>query len=102
MERIKVPHSLGPWKIDSRIKSGISDATGQKHVAMVNWFNCADDESRRIIKEEHEANTRLIAAAPELLEELLYRYEQTKCGCGSPGCKRCKDDAQTEKVLRKV
>ena len=51
---------------------------------------------------EARANAHLIAAAPELLEELQYRYEQDKCGCCHPVCKFCEDDRQTLKVLRKA
>lgn len=35
----------------------------------------------------------------ELLVELQDRYQQTKCGCGHPACKRCRDDKLTESVL---
>ena len=35
----------------------------------------------------------------ELLIELQDRYQQTRCGCGHPGCKRCREDAITEAVL---
>ena len=52
--------------------------------------------------DEQSANTRLIAAAPELLEELQYRYEQNRCGCGHPVCKFCEDDRHTLEVLRKA
>jgi len=49
-----------------------------------------------------EANANLIAAAPELLEDLESRYAQTKCGCGHPACNRCEDDRETERVLLKA
>ncbi len=35
----------------------------------------------------------------ELLVELQDRYQQTRCGCGHPGCKRCREDKLTESVL---
>ena len=35
----------------------------------------------------------------ELLIELQDRYQQTRCGCGHPYCKQCRDDALTEAVL---
>ena len=48
------------------------------------------------------ANAHLIAAAPELYDELLDRYTQTKCGCAHPACRRCADDNDTEHVLAKA
>ena len=51
---------------------------------------------------EAEANAKLIAAAPELLEDLESRYIQTKCGCGHPACNRCEDDRETKRVLNKA
>lgn len=51
---------------------------------------------------KRDANLTLAAAAPELLEELESRFEQTRCGCNHPACKRCKDDAETERVIAKA
>ena len=51
---------------------------------------------------EQVSNAALIATAPELLEDLEYRYSQTKCGCGHPACNRCQDDKQTEAVIAKA
>lgn len=60
-------HTPGPWRIEGeRLKTAISG--GHKHVAMVNYFDCGRGDPRSISKEEHEANARLIAAAPDLLE----------------------------------
>lgn len=49
-----------------------------------------------------EANARLIAAATDLLEELVDRYHDTKCGCEHPACRRCQADARTLAVIRKA
>ena len=50
----------GPWKIDdTHVKTAIN--AGNTHVAMVNWG---------VNRDEHEANTYLIAAAPDLYEAL--------------------------------
>ena len=35
----------------------------------------------------------------ELLIELQDRYQQTRCGCGHPHCKQCRDDQITRSVL---
>ena len=40
--------------------------------------------------------------ATELYQELLDRYTQTRCGCGHPACKRCRDDRDTEAVLARA
>lgn len=39
---------------------------------MVNYFDCGVDDPRSISKQEHEANAKLIAAAPEMLEVLRW------------------------------
>ena len=62
-------HSNAPWRIEGEnVKTAIS--SGCKHIAMVNYFDCGIGDPRSISKEEHEANARLIAAAPEMLEAL--------------------------------
>ena len=62
-------HTNGPWMIEGdQIRTAIN--SGVKHVAMVNYFNCGPGDPRTITDEEHEANAKLIAAAPEMLEAL--------------------------------
>lgn len=48
------------------------------------------------------ADLHLIRSAPELYQELLDRYTQTRCGCGHPACGRCWDDKVTESVLARA
>lgn len=70
-------HTTGPWRIEgNRVRTSI--AAGKKHIAMVNYFNRAGDP-RTITYEEHEANARLIAAAPEMLEVLRWLDEEMDC-----------------------
>lgn len=65
----EICHSPGVWRIEGdKVKTAIS--AGCKHVAMVNYFDCGTDDPRSISKEEHEANAKLIAAAPEMLDAL--------------------------------
>lgn len=52
--------------------------------------------------EECRANAHLWASAPELYQELLDRYTQTRCGCGHSACGRCGDDRDTEAVLARA
>jgi len=55
-------HTPGPWIVDNtHVKTAINTPT--KHIAMVNW-------GTHVESAEHEANCRLIAAAPEKLEML--------------------------------
>jgi hypothetical protein len=62
-------HSNAPWRVEGEnVKTAIS--SGCKHIAMVNYFDCGIGDPRSISKEEHEANAKLIAAAPEMLEAL--------------------------------
>lgn len=62
-------HTPGPWEIsDHRLKTPIG--AGPKHIAMVAYFDCGAGDPRSISPSEHNANARLIAAAPELLEAL--------------------------------
>jgi len=63
-------HTNGPWKIEGEtVKTAIS--SGCKHIAMVNYFDRGSGDPRSISKDEHEANARLIASAPEMLEVLF-------------------------------
>lgn len=32
-------------------------------------------------------------------QELHERLETTRCGCNHPACSRCRDDAETERVI---
>ena len=65
-------HTNGPWEADATycrtaINSKATANSPRKHVAMV---NITKNQEYEITKEEHEANARLIAAAPEMLEAL--------------------------------
>lgn len=62
-----VKHTPGPWVMDRSLRTAIN--AGNKHVAMVNFYN-SPTEATRVIGDEHEANARLIAASPELLAML--------------------------------
>jgi hypothetical protein len=71
-------HTNGPWMIEGdQIRTAIN--SGVKHVAMVNYFNCGSGDPRTITDEEHEANAKLIAAAPEMLEVLRWLDNEMDC-----------------------
>jgi hypothetical protein len=59
-------HTPGPWTINSDVKTSIN--SDKKHIAMVNFYKSGKDDD--VSGEEHEANVRLIASAPELLKSL--------------------------------
>ena len=65
-------HTPGPWNIGPTYKSSIN--AGEKHIAMVNYWK-SGDKSSDVFGEEHDANARLIAAAPDLLEALEANME---------------------------
>jgi hypothetical protein len=65
-------HTNGPWEADATycrtaINSKATANSPRKHVAMVNLTKNPEYE---ITNKEHEANAKLIAAAPEMLEAL--------------------------------
>ena len=71
-------HSNAPWRIEGEnVKTAIS--SGCKRIAMVEYFDCGTGDPRSISKEEHEANARLIAAAPEMLEVLRWLDNAYDC-----------------------
>jgi len=80
--KIYGPHPKDP---DKRIRE----------VAVVQW-------DRGTYSQEADANAALIAEAPDLLEDLQYRYEQSQCGCRHPACKNCDDDRYTLELLSKA
>lgn len=72
-ERVKLPaHTPGPWKVTDRFEISMDDGDVQPLVATVN----ADDAS--VSNEQAEADARLIAAAPDLLDVLRVLTDHAK------------------------
>lgn len=69
----KTKFTPGPWEIRTTVHTAIDK--GNKHIAMVNFYN-HPDESMRIDEEEHQANVRLISKTPELLTTLKEMLDQ--------------------------
>ena len=74
-------HTNGPWEADATycrtaINSKATANSPRKHVAMVNLTKNPEYE---ITKKEPEANARLIAAAPEMLEVLRWLDAEMDC-----------------------
>jgi hypothetical protein len=68
-------HTPKPWKVETRTRSFISGMSAKYETFIVTHNNgtrgkliCEGGNSQRGFVEENEANIRLIAAAPELLE----------------------------------
>lgn len=69
----KFKFTQGDWKADNtHCRTAIN--CGEKHVCMVNCGQSIEP-SRHISVEEHEANVRLIANAPKLLEVAVYEAQ---------------------------
>lgn len=62
-------HTDGPWEIihDEVIGDGRTIAAGAKYIAAVQFGVFGENDPRTISEEEHEANCKLIAAAPFML-----------------------------------
>lgn len=88
-------HTPGPWHVGQSSKRG--------HEV---WARTSDTGSMMVAGCGHaefdQANARLIAAAPELLEALEDAATYAQCGCGHPACKRCRDHAYYAGVIRKA
>jgi hypothetical protein len=60
-------HTPGPWEIEEHYHFGYRWISGPEHSQLAQVVWCMEDEDR---SPECEANARLIAAAPELLDVL--------------------------------
>jgi len=69
-------HTPGPWEIEEHYHFGYRWISGPGHSQLAQVVWCMEDEDR---SPECEANARLIAAAPELLDALCYLL-QTSTG----------------------
>lgn len=61
-------HTPGKWEISREVKTAIN--SGDKHIAMINFYKCGNP-NYDVYGAEHEANARLIANAPRMLEGLI-------------------------------
>ncbi len=66
-------YTQGNWYTEN-IRFSLAVNCRQKHIAMVNYSQSSDPDKNITLK-EHNANTRLIAAAPEMYELLEEIYE---------------------------
>ena len=92
----------GPWEADAThcrtaINSVATANNERKHIAMI---NLTKNQYYEITIEEHNANARLIAAAPEMYVELTKKcHNALNLGhCRKADCRNC----QTMAVLKKA
>jgi hypothetical protein len=62
-------HTPGPWTIDEKLE-GQTCITSKQHGSFAEPIICRVFDSSHVPLSEQDANARLIAAAPELLEAL--------------------------------
>lgn len=88
--RVGPAHTPGPWTINGTAIE--AEDKEQRGILIAHVFDEDDNGAA-----EHDANARLIAAAPELLERLKAR--RGGCRCAGEECPRCKaDDAVIAKA----
>ena len=80
MKTIEMTHTPGPWEIHRRKKFSfdIDAPNGDTQTGAVSWEALAtvsgDEDAPATNQAKGEANARLIAAAPDMLEALLEIY----------------------------
>lgn len=74
-------HTPGPWRIDPAFCSDIQTEDGKYEIASTSPYVLDGGNA----PEEWEANARLIAAAPELLECLMWYVKEDDCAEGMEG-----------------
>lgn len=67
MSKQSARHTPGPWVIDKLANTHVVSATGRGVANCGSYFTNSDNGE---YLEENDANTRLISAAPELMEAL--------------------------------
>ena len=80
-------HTPGPWKIFEG--------------SMV-WAQLTEDCTISIAHVYPDENAHLIAAAPDLYDDLYDWYAQHGCHCDTPGCKRCRATTETRELLARA
>lgn len=91
-------HTKGPWKLDTELGThGASICVRAETIYVADVFKTDDSLSRMSDDKMAQANAKLIAAAPELLEalKLAAQYVQTYLD----ECGPCKD---TEDVMTTI
>lgn len=101
---MKTKHTPGPWQVNG---SWLNIETGNRHTAVESvlpgGFGMVASLEHSFTRESEEANARLIAAAPELLEALKELVNDGECYCADnvaskETCRHCKARAAIAKA----
>lgn len=90
-------HTPGPWHVGPMSESVRPDVT-TPHVGQING-GCI---IATLYGSDKPDNADLIAAAPDLLEELQEAAAQTRCGCAHPACNQCARDKRWAEVIARA
>ena len=96
-------HTPGPWHADGTAVTARVGAS-ERYVCELSTSAPAQGQTYRIEAHRAEflANLALIAAAPDLLEELMDAAAQTQCGCGHPACRQCARDKRWHETIERA
>lgn len=68
-------HTAGPWRIHRHAATAVEGSNGMVVANCGGWSTTERDGAE--VMSEQEANAKLVAAAPELLDALRMLYEET-------------------------
>jgi hypothetical protein len=94
---MELKHTPGPWQKNPRHQTSIN--AGKKHVAMVNFYKSGGAED--VSGDEHEANSNLILAAPDLLAALI-GLDDAFCSLNDNMTKAERDDARRKLIAARA
>ena len=95
-------HTQGTWVAGYGCVDGIGEVFGVGIQTEPDWTPICILSLSEKVNETDVANADLIAAAPELLNQLEYMAGQHRCGCEHPHCNRCEDDRMNQEIINKV
>jgi predicted ATP-grasp superfamily ATP-dependent carboligase len=75
-KKLNVIHTTGPWEFTNANHEDYIDIDGENGRIASIFKASANEGNDDITEEEHEANARLIVAAPKMLEALVEAYDQ--------------------------
>ncbi|HEY1034976.1 MAG TPA: hypothetical protein VGE09_08345 [Pseudoxanthomonas sp.] len=82
-------HTPGPWVVEHGESVSVRDVATDSRLCTINWLKGRHGLAGRIPDAEGEANARLIATAPDLLEACI---AVSKCGNGGAKLSRAASD----------